>query len=63
MKKVFALAFVAGMVAFASCTSKPAEESADSTAVVVEAPVDTLAVDTTVADSAATAVDTATVKK
>lgn len=54
MKKIFALAFVAGMVAFASCTSKPAEESADSTAVTVEAPMDTLAVDTAVVDSAAT---------
>jgi len=53
MKKIFALAFVAGMVAFASCTSKPAEESADSTAVTVEAPMDTLAVDTAVVDSAA----------
>lgn len=60
MKKIFALAFVAGMVAFASCTSKPAEESADSTAVVVETPVDTLAVDTVVVDS--TVVDTAVVK-
>jgi len=53
MKKIFALAFVAGMVAFASCTSKPAEESADSTAVTVEAPMDTMAVDTAVVDSAA----------
>ncbi|HEV7379930.1 MAG TPA: hypothetical protein VGN64_09070 [Dyadobacter sp.] len=60
MKKIFALAFVAGMVAFASCTSKPAEESADSTAVTVEAPVDTIAVDTVVADTAV--VDTAVVK-
>jgi uncharacterized low-complexity protein len=53
MKKIFALAFVAGMVAFASCTSKPAEEAADSTAVTVEAPVDSVAVDTIAADSAA----------
>ena len=54
MKKIFALAFVAGMVAFASCTSKPAEESADSTAVTVETPaVDTIAVDTMTVDSAA----------
>lgn len=60
MKKIFALAFVAGMVAFASCTSKPAEESADSTAVVVETPVDTIAVDTVVVDS--TVVDTTKVK-
>ena len=54
MKKIFALAFVAGMVAFASCTSKPAEESADSTAVTVETPAaDTIAVDTMTVDSAA----------
>ena len=52
MKKFFAFAFVAGMVAFAACTSKPAEESADSTAVTVET-VDTIAVDTTVVDSVA----------
>ena len=51
MKKIFALAFVAGMVAFASCTSKPAEEAADSTAVTVEAPMDSVAVDTVAADS------------
>lgn len=56
MKKIFALAFVAGMVAFASCTSKPAEESAvDSTTTVIEADttitLDTTAVDTTAADS------------
>ena len=52
MKKIFALAFVAGMVAFASCTSKPAEESADSTAVTVETPmVDTVAVDSVSTDS------------
>ncbi|PWJ60226.1 hypothetical protein CLV98_101407 [Dyadobacter jejuensis] len=50
MKKFFAFAFVAGMVAFASCTSKPAEEAADSTAVSVESvEVDTMAVDTTMA--------------
>ena len=50
MKKIFALAFVAGMVSFASCTSKPAEETTvDSSAIVIETPaVDTLAVDTTV---------------
>ncbi|WP_439555779.1 hypothetical protein [Dyadobacter sp.] len=54
MKKFFAFAFVAGMVAFASCTSKPADESADTTAVTVETPaVDTTAVDTMVTDSAA----------
>ena len=55
MKKIFALAFVAGMVAFASCTSKPAEESADSTAITADTTVtvDTLAVDSTVVDSSA----------
>jgi len=58
MKKIFALAFVAGMVAFASCTSKPSEEgAADSAAVVVDTPmVDTLAVDSLATDS--TAADT-----
>ncbi|MCF2489994.1 hypothetical protein [Dyadobacter sp. CY347] len=57
MKKIFALAFVAGMVTFAACTSKPADESADTTAVTVETPavdtamVDTMATDTAAADS------------
>ena len=47
MKKLFAFAFVAGMVAFASCTSKPAEEAADTTAVSIESmEVDTMAMDT-----------------
>ena len=55
MKKFFAFAFVAGMVAFAACTSKPADESADTTAVTVETPVDTVAapVDSVAADTAA----------
>ncbi|MCE7067473.1 hypothetical protein [Dyadobacter sp. CY326] len=54
MKKIFALAFVAGMVTFAACTSKPADESADTTAVTVETPsVDTTAVDTMSTDTAA----------
>ncbi|MCE6988528.1 hypothetical protein [Dyadobacter sp. CY323] len=54
MKKIFALAFVAGMVTFAACTSKPADESADTTAVTVETPlVDTTAVDTAASDTAA----------
>lgn len=54
MKKFFAFAFVAGMVAFASCTSKPSEEGTTDSAAVVETPaVDTLAVDSTVVDSAA----------
>ncbi|WP_229216513.1 hypothetical protein [Dyadobacter sp. 3J3] len=52
MKKFVAFAFVAGMVAFASCTSKPKEEAADSTAVTVETPmVDTVAVDSVMTDS------------
>ena len=53
MKKVLAFAFVAGMIAFASCTSKPAEEAAtDSTATMMEVDtmmVDTMAMDTTMA--------------
>jgi hypothetical protein len=54
MKKIFALAFVAGMVTFAACTSKPADESADTTAVTVETPaMDTTMVDTAAADTAA----------
>ena len=54
MKKIFALAFVAGMVTFAACTSKPADESADTTAVTVETPaVDTAMVDTMATDTAA----------
>lgn len=55
MKKFFAFAFVAGMVAFAACTSKPADESADTTAVTVETP----AVDTTAAMDTTAAADTA----
>jgi len=55
MKKIFALAFVAGMVAFASCTSKPAEESKEDTLTTVEAAPDStvLAPDSAVVDSAA----------
>ncbi len=50
MKKILAFAFVAGMVSFAACTSKPSEESAvDSSA--IEAAVDTVAIDTVAADS------------
>jgi hypothetical protein len=56
MKKIFALAFVAGMVAFASCTSKPSEEGAADSSAVVEATVDTMAVDSVTVDS--TAADT-----
>ncbi|GGC07059.1 hypothetical protein [Dyadobacter sediminis] len=61
MKKIFALAFVAGMVTFAACTSKPADEAADTTTVTsVETPtVDstattdstTMSTDTTASDS------------
>jgi len=40
MKKIFALAFVAGMVTFAACTSKPADESAgDTTSTATETPM------------------------
>jgi len=55
MKKIFALAFVAGMVAFASCTSKPAEESKEDTLTTVEAAPDStvMAPDSMTADSAA----------
>lgn len=56
MKKVLAFAFVAGMISFASCTSKPAEEAAtDSTTMMMDVDttmaVDTMAVDTMAADS------------
>jgi hypothetical protein len=50
MKKVFALAFVAGMVTLASCGEKKTEAAADS---VAAAPVDTAAADTAAADTAA----------
>lgn len=54
MKKVLAFAFVAGMMAFAACTSKPSEEAADTTAISVEeAAIDTAAVDSAAVDSAA----------
>lgn len=56
MKKVLAFAFVGGMMAFASCTSKPSEEAAvDSTTMSMDADtaivmdVDTMAMDTTMA--------------
>lgn len=40
MKKIFALAFVAGMVTFAACTSKPADETAgDTTSTATETPM------------------------
>jgi len=59
MKKIFALAFVAGMVTFAACTSKPADEAADTTTVTsVETPAmetDTTATDSTMATDSASA--------
>ena len=56
MKKLFALAFVAGMVTLASCGEKKAEASADSMAVdsaAAAAPADSAAADTAAADTAA----------
>ena len=56
MKKVFALAFVAGMVTLASCGEKKAEASADTVAVdsaAAAAPADSAAADTAAADTAA----------
>ncbi|MDX2195460.1 MAG: hypothetical protein NW207_03495 [Cytophagales bacterium] len=56
MKKTFALLFVAGVLAFASCQKK-AEESTEA----ATAPTEAAAVDTTSAmatDSAATGTDT-----
>lgn len=55
MKKLFALFLVAGAITFSSCGGeKPAETSADTTAVAPEAtPVDTVA--TTPADTSAAA--------
>jgi hypothetical protein len=52
MKKIFALAFVAGMVTFAACTSKPADESTGDTtsAATTESPMmesDSMATDST----------------
>lgn len=54
MKKVFALLFVAGMITVASCESKKAEETVDSTVVAVDSAV------STVVDSASAIVDSAT---
>jgi hypothetical protein len=56
MKKLIAFAFVACMVSFAACTSKPAEEAVeDTTAIeqVMEPAMDTVAVDSAAADTAA----------
>ncbi len=51
MKKVFALAFVAGMVTLASCGEKKTEAAADTVATdtAAAAPVDTAAADTAAA--------------
>ncbi|GAB2763970.1 hypothetical protein GCM10027275_01290 [Rhabdobacter roseus] len=49
MKKLLAFAFVAGMMAFAACTSKPAEEGADTTSINMD--IDTMTVDTSFADT------------
>jgi hypothetical protein len=59
MKKVFGLLFVAGLFVFASCESKPAEESTETT--VEETTVEETTVDTaaTTVDTTATPVDTA----
>jgi hypothetical protein len=57
MKKVLAFAFVATMVTFAACTSKPSEEAADTTAISVDTAIvepmalDSMAVDSMAADS------------
>jgi hypothetical protein len=53
MKKILAFAFVATMVSFAACTSKPTEtevveETVETVVEPVEAAADTLASDTTV---------------
>ena len=54
MKKLFALAFVAGMVTLASCGEKKTEAAADSVAVdTAAAAVDTAAADSAAADTAA----------
>jgi len=57
MKKLFALAFVAGMVTLASCGEKKTEATADTTVVADTATAvaaDTAAADTAAADTAAT---------
>jgi hypothetical protein len=54
MKKLFALAFVAGMVTLASCGEKKTEAAADTVSVDTAAvAVDTAAADTAAADTAA----------
>jgi hypothetical protein len=55
MKKVFALLFVAGVVAFASCKKAETTEATTETAVDTTA---AMAADTTVADSSAAVADT-----
>lgn len=56
MKKVLAFAFVAGMIAFASCTSKPSEDATtDSLTMTMDADtvmdIDTMVMDTMVTDT------------
>ncbi len=58
MKKVLAFAFVAGMMAFASCTSKPSDDAAmDSTSMSMDTDtmmmmdMDTTAMDTMMTDT------------
>ena len=56
MKKVLAFAFVAGMLAFASCTSKPSEDAdMDSTTMTMDTDtmmmIDDMAADTMMTDT------------
>ncbi len=53
MKKVLAFAFVAGMMAFASCTSKPSEDAAmeDSTTMTMDTDTMMMEMDTTSMDT------------
>jgi len=53
MKKVLAFAFVAGMITFASCTSKPAEDAAteDSTTMTMDTDTMMMDMDTTAMDT------------
>ena len=52
MKKVLAFAFVAGMMAFASCTSKPSEEGdVDTVTMSMDADTMMMDMDTTAMDT------------
>lgn len=57
MKKVFTLLFVAGMMTFAACQSKPKAEETTSTA--GDSTMATTSTDSAMADSAAATVDSA----